>query len=301
MDLQKFIKHVAIALFIIYVLSGIYSISSNEVGVILRFGKIIESEVQPGIHYSLPWPVDTIKKVPVKLSHRIVIDDFFPGTDPGSASSDFYKKTGLVSYCITGDNNIVNIECVIQYNISDPVKYLFYVTNACDILYHSTANAIIHCISRLDVDKVLTYGKKEMEDYIRFKLRGVLDMEHSGLNVTAVEIKNVRPPSKVQQFFDDVINAKIDRNKVISQAESYRNEEISKAESKANRLKTEAESYKKKTIMQAQGETERFKNKLKVYKSSTSITRKQIYLEFLKTIMPYVEIIVSEPEVFNKN
>ena len=116
-------------LVLLYLFSGVYSISSNEVGILQRFGKVIGDRIQSGIHFALPLPFDRVTKVPVRVVNRMLIDDFFGGnTRENYTSRIFSDMTGLDSYCLTGDNNLVNVMCVIQYNIIEPVKYHFFVS-----------------------------------------------------------------------------------------------------------------------------------------------------------------------------
>ena len=284
-----FSRWILLILFMVFLFSGIYSISQNKIGVLQRFGKIRNDHVEPGIHYALPWPIGIINKVPVKIVKRVQINDFYQSDDFNSPSNQFFRKTGLESYCISGDNNIVVISCVIQYTILKPSEYLFNLQQPEQVLYDITCNNILKCLSRISVDEILTYVKKTMEEYIQNNIQIDLDKINSGLKVTFVELKEVRPPKKVQQFFNDVINAQIDKRKMVSNAESYWNEKIPEAKGEANRLLLEAESYKNKVISKAEGETKRFLSKLETYQGTENITKKRLYLEFAKNIFSNLE------------
>ena len=121
-----YVKWILLLLFIIYLFSGFYKIERSEVGVITRFGKIINKRVMPGLHYKLPFPIDKLYKVPIKQVETIEINDF--GTNywnEEGRAANFFRLTGLDPYCITGDNNIIAISILIKYTISEPEKYLF--------------------------------------------------------------------------------------------------------------------------------------------------------------------------------
>ena len=292
---KQFITVVVLTLFVLFLFSGIYSVKQNQVAVVQRFGKIIDDKVKPGIHFGFPWPVDKIYKVPVKKINRIFVNDFITEDDK---INGFYFFTGLEPYCITGDNNIVNISCKIQYYISDPSKYIINYQNPDNILYELTCSNIIHCLAKRSVDEILTYGKKDIENYLRSNLQRKLDTLECGLSISFVELENVTPPDTVKSFFDDVINAKIDKNKMVSKAESYWNEKIPQANSQANYLINEALSYEHHAVNKAKGESERFLEQLSLYAKTKKISQKRLYLDYLKEILSNLDKIhiVSETD-----
>jgi len=286
------IRLALIPLFIIYLFTGFYSIPQDKVGVVQRFGKIIEQRVQPGLHYAFPWPIDKIDKVPVKLIKSILIDDFSQDYEFDSLTALFEKVTGLSPYCISGDNNIVSVSLMIKYNIIDPVAYLFKIKNNEQVFRDLACSTIIHCLATLPVDEMLTYGKKGIEDYVRTNLQRKLDNLQAGLGVSFIELKEVNPPRSVQKFFDDVINAKIDKRKMINKAESDRNMRIPKAKARADRMIQEATAYKREKISYAEGETKRFLAQLAEYSGSKKVTRRRLYLEFIRSTYPSLKNII---------
>ncbi|MBN1626224.1 MAG: FtsH protease activity modulator HflK [Deltaproteobacteria bacterium] len=294
----SFSRQIAVCLILFYFCSGIYSISSNEVGILQRFGRVIESGIQPGIHFALPWPIDSVIKVPIRVVNRILIDDFSSEkTEKNSASSAFSEMTGLDSYCLTGDNNLINIMCVVQYNIIDPVKYIFYVSNPDDILKNMACNTIVHCLAGMSIDEVLTSGKQGMVYNIKKDLQKRLDDTDSGMGVSFIEISSINPPERVQDDFSDVVRANIDREKMINDAEAYRNEKIPAANADAARIMEEAEAYGKEVVLKAEGDTERFLNLLEQASIKDNSVRKMLYIETMTEIMKNVgikKIVVSD-------
>jgi len=254
----SFYRWILLCLVLLYLGAGVYSVSPNEVGVLQRFGKVIDDKVQPGIHYALPWPVDRVEKVPVKTVNSIMIDDFFSSMDPNSAARLFFKMTGLASYCITGDNNLVNIRCVIQYTITQPSRYLFRVEKPETLLRSMACNAILNSLAAMPVDQILTRGKYALSQEIKTRLQDRLDALETGLNVSFVELSDIKPPDRVERYFSDVVKAKIDRKKMVNESQSYRNEKIPAAQADASRLLQEAHAYKSEVVLKAEGETERF-------------------------------------------
>jgi len=286
---SKFFKWILFFLVIIYLFSGTYAISSNEVGVLQRFGKVINSRVTPGIYFSLPWPIDKINKLPVKSVRHIAINDFSLETDLLSGGELFFKLTGLEPCCITGDNNLVVINCVIQYTINNPVHYLFEIVDNEDFLRGIACSTIINCLSKLSINEVLTYGKGEIENYLRINIQKRLDKIGCGLGIYFIELKNINPPGKVQEYFDDVINAQIDKKKIINQADSYRNERIPEAYAEAESIKQQSLSYKTDRIKATTGEAVRFLKQLREYQRAEKVSKERLYVDCLKGVFSRIK------------
>jgi len=226
--------------------------------------------------------------VPKKIVNRILIDDFFSAANPKSTARMFFNMTGLASYCITGDNNLVNVECVIQYNITHPFQYLFRVKKPDIMLRNMACNTIIHCLSRMPVDIILTRGKQEIANYVKMELQKRLDACETGLSVFFVELKDIKPPDRIQRFFSDVVKANIDKEKMISEAESYRNEKLPEAQANASRALQEAEAYKKEVVLKSEGEAERCNNLLSRVHEKENSSREVLYMEAVQEIMQNV-------------
>jgi len=289
LNARTFSIYILLVLVVLYFLSGIYSVPQNQMGVHQRFGRIVNQNVSPGMHYALPWPIDRVDKVPVKVIKRILIDDFSNNYEEESIPYVFRRMTGLTPCCISGDNNIVNILCAVQYRISNPAKYLFSVENNEMLLKDVFCNAIIKCLAGMSVDEILTFGKRHIENTLKAEVQKKLNDLDCGLMISFVELRNVQPPSVVQGAFDDVINAKIDKRKIVSQAESYRNEKIPQAKATANKMIQQARTYRIENISKAQGQTQRFLDQLKAYEKSKKATKKRLYLNFVREIFPAIE------------
>jgi len=280
----SFYRWILLSLFVLYFAAGIYSVSPNEVGVLQRFGEVKDDKVPPGIHYALPWPIDRVEKVPVRIVNRILIDDFFSSMDPASAALTFFQMTGLASYCITGDNNLVNIRCVIQYTITQPSLYLFRSRTPERMLRNMACNAILRSLASMPVDRILTRGKQELAQEIKARLQGRLDEMNAGLSVSFVELSDIQPPDRVARYFSDVVKAKIDREKTVNESQSYRNEKIPAAQAEAARLLQEARAYQAEVVLRAEGETERFLKILERSRQGGGSVREMIYLDTLKAV-----------------
>jgi len=287
--LLSFQRWIILCLVILYICSGIYAVSSNEIGILQRFGKVLDDKVQPGIHFALPWPIDRVTKVPIRIVNRMLIDDFYSiNTNRNSTARFFTDMTGLDSYCVTGDNNLVNVMCVMQYTITNPFDYIFRVKSPNVMLRSMAANTVIHCLARMPIDEALTRGKQGIAYYIKLELQKRLDEAQSGLTLSFVELSDITPPIRVQQIFSDVVKADIDRVKMINEAEAYRNEKIPAAQANANRILQEAEAYKREVVLKAEGDTDRFTSLLEQGHNKKAAVREMIYIETMQEVLKKV-------------
>jgi len=281
-DLWRLMVVVFVILLLIYGASGTYSISRNELGVHFRFGRILSSSIPSGIHYALPWPIDRIEKVPVREVRSLTIQTF---TDDSEDAYLFSRATGLDSYCITGDNNILNISFVIQYTLDNPAEYLTGTLAPETFLKHSTERVIERTLTALPVDTILTHGKQSIAENIKTEVNRLLAAAHSGMHITFAELVNVSPPSSVQAYFDDVVNAKIDRERLISEAESYRNEHLPRAQGRAHEISELAHAYQNQVISEAEGNTQRFNSQLSAYLKAQNLVHNRLWLSTLQKVL----------------
>lgn len=297
-------------LIILYVLSGIYTVENNEKGVLLRFGKIVDAHVSPGFHFAFPWPIDRVYKVPFPKVESVDIKDFSQRFSFGEGGLSFTALTGLGTYAITGDNNLVNFECVLQYEVRDSEAYLFNLGESVEkaaetakrFLIEMACNTIIHCLAQISVGDVLTDWER-IVIHVKKNLQDRLNEIECGLAVTFVEIKILKPPMQVQEYFDDVINAKIDKNRAIDNAESYKNQELPAARGRAGRLRADAEGYYTETVQNAEGEAQRFLELLSEYRNDKETTRYRLYTDALQEVLvsvgrlDLIETMGDEPPV----
>lgn len=283
-----FFRVISAGLVLLYLLSGIYSVSQNEIAVHLRFGRIIDEKVQPGIHYMLPWPIDRVEKVAVRQVKRLAVDDFWGTPDNAQNPNSFKSITGLDSYCITGDNNLAMISCVIQYRVLNPREYLFCVKDPDIMLKELACKSILHCMASMPIDEMLTKGKQSVATYIRQALQKRLDHLETGIRVSFVEINNISPPARVARYFSEVVKASIDRERNINEAQSYRNEVIPRGKADAVEIMEQAGGYKQAAILIAEGKTRRFNKLLAQVKEKRRAVQVLLYTEFMKDIMKNV-------------
>ena len=284
----KTVYLILLGLFALWMLSGIYTVAPDEKAVILRFGKL-QDVVEPGLHYHFPPPFENRITRSVTQVYREEIG--FQTIDPGPPAR--YSKKPKESLMLTGDENIVDVEMVIQYRVSSIVKSLFsaaglgvYERRGPSLVHDASEAVLRQVIGRHDIDEALTEGKLRIQTDIRDGLQILFDRYDCGLVVESVQLQTVGPPSQVDDAFKDVASAKEDRERLINEARGYQNDVIPKARGEAEKLIKEAEAYQVERVARASGDADRFKAVYAEYKKAPSVTEKRLYLETMEAIMP---------------
>jgi len=270
-------------LFVIWLLSGIYSVDQQEEGVVRRFGKYVGSTA-PGLHYHLPWPIERVDKPKVEEIRSIVI-----GSQKVTASTIRYMQASIASLMLTGDENIVDLNMIVQFKIKDAPKYLFNVRNPVTAVGKASEAAIRFVMGRNGIDDALTENKTAIQDSTKKNLQDILDSYESGIYVLNVNLQDVQPPEPVADAFRDVASAIQDKNRRINEAQGYRNDIIPKARGEAEQRIKQAEAYKEQRILRAQGDIDRFLTVLMEYKKSKDVTKTRLYIETMEKILPGME------------
>ena len=279
-----------LVILIIWLLSGIYTVGPDELGVVRRFGRATRV-TPPGIHYHLPSPIEMVDSPKVTEVRRIEVG--FRTIDPGPPAR--YRKVLREAQMLTGDENIVNLEIIVQYKIRDPSDFLFNIRDLERMLRHATEASIRQVVGSHDIDEVLTTGKFQVQEETKTLLQSIVDRYRSGLSILAVQLQDVHPPDEVITAFKDVASAKEDKDKLINQAKGYRNEVIPKARGEAEKKIREAEGYREERINQAKGDAQRFSRVWNEYRKAKDVTRTRLYLETMERILPGIrKVVISD-------
>jgi len=270
-------------------------VAPDEAGVVKRFGKYIYT-TKPGPHFHLPYPIETVIKPKVTEVKRIEIG--FRTIDPGPPAR--YRSVPKESLMLTGDENIVDMDLIVQYKVKDPVDYLFNVYNIPKTVKDATEAAIREIVGKNNIDEILTTGKYKVQQDAKKLLQGILDKYKAGIMVVAVQLQDVHPPEQVMQAFKDVASAKEDKIKYINEAQGYRNDIIPKAKGQAEKVLNEAQGYLKSKVAEAEGDASRFLQVYEQYKSAKDITRKRLYIETMEKVLPKAKKIVVDPKIGGK-
>ena len=267
--------------------TSFYTISPSEEGVITRFGHYTET-TGSGLHFKLPWPIESVDKVNVTEVRRLEVG--FTTLEQGPPAK--YKDVLEESLMLTGDENIVDASVIVQYRIKDSKKYLFNVSDPEITIRDVTEAAFRQGIGNHSIDEALTTGKIKIQDETYSKLQSILDIYDSGIQITAVKLQDVNPPSQAEQAFKDVASAREEKVKIINEAQGYKNKIIPEARGGAQKLIQEAEGYKAKRINEAVGDTTRFLEVLTEYEKAPTITEDRLYIETLRRVYPNLEVII---------
>jgi membrane protease subunit HflK len=271
-----------------------YTVPSDSVAVVQRFGKYLKN-VPPGLHFKLPFEIDVATIVPVKRQLKQEFGFSTPGArDPyqGARQRDGKRETEMV----TGDLNAALVEWVVQYRISDPVKFLFEVREPSETLRYVSESVMREVVGDRTVDEVITIGRQEIESEALTKMQALSTKYVMGLSIDQVQLKNINPPQPVQESFNEVNQAQQEKEKLINEARRDYNKVIPLAEGEKDQRIREADGYRLKRINEAEGDVARFSALLKEYNKAPEVTRRRIYIETLQDIMPGIrsKIIVDE-------
>lgn len=268
----------------LWLLSGIYTVGPDEQGIVLRYGAL-NRVTSSGLNYHIPFPIERVYTPKVTEVKRIELG--FRTIDPGPPAR--YSDKPNESRMLTGDENMVDLDVIVQYRISDAAKYLFNVRNSQTTVGHAAEAAIRQVVGSKPIDEALTTGKGIIQQQTLSEIQKILNLYDSGLTVVAVQLQDVTPPKEVIQSFKDVASAREDKNRLINEAQGYRNQIIPEARGNLAQILRRAEAYRETKIRQARGDANRFLATVREYKKAPEITRKRLYLEMMKEVMPTVD------------
>ncbi len=273
--------------FFVYLASGIYSIKPEQTGVIKRFGRIVEDDVQPGIHYHWPWPIESLARPSTKEVQTLTM------------TFDRTKAAGLEAdggALLTGDGNMVLLTLRIQYTIDSPMLYLTTAQNPFVVLERMIQASVIRVFSSLSVDDVLTSGRNATQTTLRNEIQEACNRLDLGIRLVSIQIQRIEPPQSVASAFKDVASAREDAHKLVQEAEGERNRRLPQARAQAVRQLREAEAQSNEAVSMAQGDAEKFLSTLTEYRKSKGVTAKRLYLETVEEILPRVKKQLINPQ-----
>jgi len=293
---RKIFRYVVAFFVLIFLLIGIsssfYTVSPESEAVVQRFGKFTKVE-PPGLHFKIPFGVDTATLVPIRRQLKLEFGFSTPGsTNPDQSSSEPELERDMV----TGDLNAANVEWIVQYTISDPQKYLFNVREPGATMRDLTESVMCEVIGDRTVDEVLTIGRTEIETESLVRLQKILTTLDMGIRADQIQLKNVHPPGPVQRSFDDVNRAQQEREQMINEANGQYNQIIPKAKGLADQRISGAEGFAVQRINEAEGDVARFKELLVQYDKAPAITKQRLYLETMNEVLPQLgnKVILDE-------
>lgn len=269
---------ILIVLLVIYIGTGVFQVNPSEMALIKTFGKF-KSMVGPGIHIHAPIPFQ---------SHVIVDIQSIRKEEIGfrTVGDQKYETKDTEALMLTVDGNIVSVEAVVSYTVSDPVKYAFRLRDPSNLVRFSTESALRDRISKRTVDEILTGERENVADEVLAIVQNLLNTYDAGIKLVNVLLQEVVPPSEVVSAFDDVNNAKQDKERYINEATKYANNLVPKVEGQALKIQLEAESYSQQQVLKATGETQRYLALLEEYRKAPQITETRLKISTLQEVLP---------------
>lgn len=280
-----------LAVVIIILATGFYTVDSGEEAVVLRFGSHVETVSTSGLKWKIPL-IDRVYKVKVSEVKRLEFG--FRTTKEGAAAE--YQDVHAESLMLTGDENLINVETIVQFRIVDIEKFLFEVTKGEEALRVAAEATIRRVIANHPMDAALTEDKLSIQQEIRDDLQSISDSYHLGISITAVQLQDVYPPVEVNDAFKDVASAREDRSSYINQSETYANEIIPQARGNAAEAINQAKAFKERRIAEATGDVALFNSMLAEYKLGKEVTRTRLYLEMMEEILPGIKVYIVDEQ-----
>jgi len=261
-------------LVLVWVASGFYIVDTGQRGMVLRFGKYVET-TEPGPRWHLPWPIESREIVNVDQVRTVEI----------GYRNNVKSKVLKESLMLTDDENIIDLQFAVQYILKDPVEFLFVNRSPEDSALQIAETAMREIVGKNKMDFVLYEGRAEIAARAKQLMQDIHDRHKTGISISQVTLQNIQPPEQVQAAFDDAVKAGQDRERLKNEAEAYSNDVVPRARGLASRLKEEAEGYKQSVIANAEGEASRFSQIFAEYQKAPQVTRQRIYLDTMQTVM----------------
>ncbi len=263
--------------------SSIYTVEAESEGVVLRFGKHVDT-VPAGLHWKLPFGIEDVYVLPVK---RQLKQEFGFGSEGATNDSQVSsrREQDQERSMVTGDLNTAVVEWVVQYRIVQPDKFLFKVQNPEDTLRNVSEAVMRTMVGDRTVDEVITIGRQEIEEQARIMLAEQVNNYELGIQIDLIQLLNVKPPPPVEPSFNEVNQAKQEKKRTINVAEGKK-EEVRKAEGEAQQKIQAAKGYAEKRVNEAEGDASRFNAVFDEYLKAPQVTKQRLYLETMKEVLP---------------
>ena len=280
-----------LAALVLWGLTGFYKVNPEEIGVVLRFGEASAGTTEPGLRYHLPAPIETAQTPAVTRINRIELG--YSSTGNGRA---FSSPSSNESLMLTGDENIVDINFSVFWQIKDPEQYLFDIRDPEGTVRVVAESAIREIIGQLPIRAPLSENRQPIVDRTKQRMQELLDQYRSGITVVQVQLLKADPPADVIDAFNDVQRAKADQERLSNEADAYRNDIIPRARGDAQRIIQESQAYKEQVIAQSQGDSQRFLSVLNAYKVGPDVTAQRLYLETMEDVLKNSQKVIIDPE-----
>lgn len=265
-----------------------YTVDESDQAVIQTFGKVEETVIEPGLHFKLPWPIQTVEKL-----SKETFSLQFGFSESNGEVKDYPRETKM----ITGDENIVLADMVVQWKITNPPKYLYNADNPKEILYDTTSAALRSIIGSSAIDDALTSGKAEIEGDVRDLLSNLIDNYDIGISILAVKLQDVElPNSEVRKAFTEVTDARETANTKVNEAKKYENKRLNEAKGEEKAILSKANGEKIARTERARGDVAVFDKLYNEYKKNPEVTKERLIIETLEQVLPNAEMYIMNDD-----
>lgn len=267
---------VVILLAVLVLLNSYYTVEPEETAVVQRFGRFIH-KAEAGLHFKIPFGIDRVTKV---VTGRVLQREYgYRTVQPGVRSRFMEKGYEEEATMLSGDLNVVNIQWTVQYKVEDPEAFLFKVKEVEGTLDDISESVVRRIVGNRYADEVLTVGRASVAELARTEIQQILDVYRTGLRIITVKLQNANPPDPVKAAFNEVNEARQEKERMINEAQQVYNQKIPKAMGEARQSITQAEGYALERINRSQGEVSRFLEIKAEYEKAPDVTRRRMYLD----------------------
>lgn len=269
---------IVLGLGVLWLFKSVYTVQPDEVGVEMLFGKPKTELAEPGLHFIF-WPVETVDTVPVVQSQITL------------GSNQRGDNSGLM---LSGDQNIVDVQFAVLYQVDNPANYLFNVQDPVAMVQQVSESAMREVVGRRPVQDVFRDDRAGIAEEVRSITQSTLDEYGAGVRINGISIEDAAPPPQVADAFDEVQRAEQDEDRFIEEANRYRNQQLGQALGEAAQAREDAAAYKNRVVQEADGEAQRFSAILEEYVKAPDITRKRLFLETMENVLRNSNKIIME-------
>ena len=278
----------------LWLATGFYQVQTNENGVVLRFGKYVDTTA-PGLHYHLPYPIEDVIKVSMTQERSINLG----GND---ASAHSYRDNAFTeTHMLTGDENIVDINLTVVWRIKNANDFLFNMRSPEETVRVAAQSVLREIVGQSEMMPIISGDRGKVEDDTKSELQKVLDDFGSGVEIVRVKLQKADPPKQVVDAFNEVQRAKADMERFKNEAEAYRNEVVPNAHGQASQILQSAEAYNQAVVNKATGEADRFNSVYKAYKKGKDVTIRRLYLETMEEVLKKSDKVIVDPSTKGSN
>jgi len=275
---------------VFWAFSGVYRVNPGEQGVELMFGEYIK-RTGPGIHFWAPSPIGDVIKVNVENTNTINVG--FRGTG-SRGGSDASRDISQESLMLTGDQNIIDIDFVVQWRIKNAAEFLFNIRNPEATVKIAAESAMREVIGQTPLEAALTSSRQKVQDDSLTLLQSILDSYKAGVYIAKIQLQKVDPPKDVIDAFNDVQRAKQNQEQLVNEAAAYKNDIVPRARGLAQKMIEDAGAYRQQMINESEGEAQRFLSIYNAYKGNTVVTKRRIYLEQMQKVLNSSDVTIID-------